>query len=310
MILVTGGTGFIGQSLIRHLISNGYAVRTLIRPTKESPKLPKGVPIDVVVSSLLDERGVRAAMKDVDCVFHLVTGEFQGSKANLLDSDIQTTQVITKAAEETGIKHLIYLSHLGADRASAFPVLKAKGICENTIRSSNVPYTILRSGIVYGAGDHFTEGMKVILSRFRSFVILPDDGVTHIQPIWREDLINCLLWILLENEMKGKIIEVGGPEALSVKEIVLAIRNQLGLKNIYFGLSSAYLRILTVTLESMVKVFPFSTFWLDYLAADRTCAVDSVPKNFGIMAARFNQKIDYLQIPAKRSKNVRKNRQR
>lgn len=249
-------------------------------------------------------------MKDVDCVFHLVTGEFQGSKANLLDSDIQTTQVITKAAEETGIKHLIYLSHLGADRASAFPVLKAKGICENTIRSSNVPYTILRSGIVYGAGDHFTEGMKVILSRFRSFVILPDDGVTHIQPIWREDLINCLLWILLENEMKGKTIEVGGPEALSVKEIVLAIRNQLGLKNIHFGLSSAYLRILTVTLESMVKVFPFSTFWLDYLAADRTCAVDSVPKNFGIMAARFNQKIDYLQIPAKRSKNVRKNRQR
>ncbi len=310
MILVTGGTGFIGQLLIRQLISNGYSVRTLIRPTKESPKLPKGVPIDVVVSSLLDERGVRAAMKDIDCVYHLITGEFKGSKANLLDTDILTTQVVTKAAEETGIKHLIYLSHLGADRASAFPVLKAKGICENTIRSSEVPHTIIRSGIVYGAGDHFTEGLKTILTKFRPFVIIPDEGDTHIQPIWRDDLVNCLLWILQDDKMKGQTLEVGGPEAIPLKDVVMMIRNQLGLKNIPFGLSSSYLRILTITLESMVKVFPFSTFWLDYMAADRTCAIDSVPKNFGIMPARFNQKINYLHLSKTIKQSSRKRRQK
>ncbi len=296
MILITGGTGFIGQSLIRQLISHGYPVRTLIRPAQASPRLPKGVPIDAVVSSLLDERGVRAAMKGVDCVFHLVTGEFQGSQSDLLKTDIQTTQVVTKAAEETGVEHLVFISHLGADRASAYPALKTKGICENIIRTSPVPHTILRSGLVYGAGDHFTEGIKTILSIFRPFVILPDHGETHFQPIWRDDLVSCLLWVLQTEEMKGKTLEVGGPEAITVREAIFAIRDQLGLKNMPIGMSSAYLRLLTVTLESMIKVFPFSTYWLDYFAADRTCAIDSVPKNFGIMPARFNQKINYLHL--------------
>jgi NADH dehydrogenase len=146
MILVTGGTGFIGQALIRQLITNGYEVRTLVRPGKASPRLPRGIPLDVVVSSLADERGVLAAMKDVDQIYHLVTGEYQGSGVNLLSSDIQSTQVVVKAALESGIKHLIYVSHLGSDRASAYPVLKSKGIAENIIKTSGVPYTILRSG--------------------------------------------------------------------------------------------------------------------------------------------------------------------
>jgi len=60
MILVTGGTGFIGRALIRHLVDNGYRVRTLIRPSAESPRLPKGVPVEVAVASFNDQRGLRA----------------------------------------------------------------------------------------------------------------------------------------------------------------------------------------------------------------------------------------------------------
>ena len=78
MILVTGGTGFIGQVLIRQLINAGQDVRTLIRPSSSSPRLPKGVPVDVVVASMSDINGVRAAMRDVNIVYHLVGGEFEG----------------------------------------------------------------------------------------------------------------------------------------------------------------------------------------------------------------------------------------
>ncbi len=302
MILVTGGTGFVGQSLIRQLIANGYEVRTLVRPGHASPNLPMGISLDVVVSSLTDERGVRAAMKGVDQVFHLVTGEYEGSGADLLISDIQSTQVVTRTAAEIGIKHILYLSHLGADRASAYPVLKAKGIAENTIRNSGVPYTILRSGIVFGPGDHLTEGLKTIIQSSRLFFLLPDGGGMHLQPIWIDDLVSCLIWSLEDPGKKNTTIDIGGPEALSLRQMVDQIQATIGIKNAPIGVPSAYMRILTVTLESLTPLFPLSIFWLDYFSADRTCSIDTMPRQFGILPAKFSQKIGDL----KTSKIIRK----
>ncbi len=67
---------------------------------------------------------------------------------------------------------MIYISHLGADRASAFPVLKAKGIAENFIKTSGINYTILRSGLVYGPNDHFTEGLRVVYEIVAFYVFI------------------------------------------------------------------------------------------------------------------------------------------
>ena len=145
MILVTGGTGFIGKALVRHLSEAGYPIRLLIRPSKRSPDLPKGVPVEVAVSSLTDARGLRSAMVGVDTVYHLAGVEWHGARASLMDIDIQGTQTVSLAAREAGVQRLFFLSHLGADRASAYPVLKAKAIAEEYIRRSGISYTIVRS---------------------------------------------------------------------------------------------------------------------------------------------------------------------
>jgi uncharacterized protein YbjT (DUF2867 family) len=131
MILVTGGTGFIGQALLRHLVEAGNEVRTLIRPSKKSPNLPKGVSFEVAVSSLADERGLRGAMAGVKTVYHLASGEWEGPRSSLLDIDIQGTRAVAKAALDAGVDRIIFLSHLGADRASAYPVLKQKRLQKN-----------------------------------------------------------------------------------------------------------------------------------------------------------------------------------
>ena len=119
MILVTGGTGFIGKALIRLLVDLGYPVRTLIRPSPRSPSLPRGIPVDVAVSSLNDERGLGAAMVGVDTIFHLAGGEWSGPRASLMQIDIQGTRAVVEAAVDAGVKRIFYVSHLGADRASA-----------------------------------------------------------------------------------------------------------------------------------------------------------------------------------------------
>src|SRR5262245_52824866 len=124
MILITGATGFIGRTLIRHLSGLDKPLRALIRPSPRTPRLPKGVPIEVAVVSLADVRGLRAALRDVDIVFHLASAEGQGSRGNLLTADIQGTANLVEAAADAGVERMIYISHIGAARASGYPAFK------------------------------------------------------------------------------------------------------------------------------------------------------------------------------------------
>jgi NADH dehydrogenase len=293
MILVSGGTGFIGRALIRHLISDGKEVRLLLRPSK-SPRLPPGIPLEVTVCSLMDERGLRAAMRDVDVIYHLIGSERLGIHADLNRVDVEGTQVLVNAAAQSGVSRFFYLSHLGADRSSAFSVLKAKGLAENIILNSGIPYTIFRTGPVTGPGDQFTEPLKALIKLNPFLFFTPDDGVTRIQPIWIEDLVTCLTLALDDSQTINQTFQVGGEECLTFAEIIQIMLKKLKLRRTIVGVQSAYLRIIGLWIEQFNPDFPFSLFWLDYLAADRTCSIDTVPRIFGLIPARFNHNLDYL----------------
>lgn len=295
MILVTGGTGFIGRALVRHLVELGYPVRTLIRPSPSSPRLPRSVAVDVAVSSLNDERGLRAAMVGVEVIYHLASGEWRGPRASLMDIDIQGTRAVVEAAEDAGVKRIFYISHLGADRASAYPVLKAKGIAEEFIRRSSLTYTILRSAIVYGPNDRFTTGLARILGAVPLFFLMPGNGRIVLQPLWVEDLVTCLIWALDDPETQNKVIDIGGPEYLTFQQIVQLVMQETGLKRTIIHLPPPYVRGLTVMLESMIPDLPTSVYWLDYMAVNRTTALDTMPRTFNLMPARMSQRLAYLR---------------
>ncbi|MDD5370603.1 MAG: NmrA family NAD(P)-binding protein [Anaerolineaceae bacterium] len=296
MILVTGGTGFIGRVLIRHLASAGHPIRTLVRPSRRSPNLPSGVSVEVAVCSLKDERGLRAAMKGVQVVYHLAGAESQGSRADLLSVDIQGTQAMVRAAADAHVQRLFYLSHLGADRASAFPVLKAKAIAENFLRQSGIDTTILRSAVVFGQGDHFTTALAKTLHALPGLFLMPGDGLNMVQPLWVEDLATCLTWAVEDEATRNRTYSVGGSEYLTLRQVVETIEQVSGLQRNIIPFSPAYLRGLTVLLEHLVNHFPLSVFWLDYFAANRTCPMDTLPRVFGLIPAKFSQRLDYLHV--------------
>jgi uncharacterized protein YbjT (DUF2867 family) len=294
MILVTGGTGFIGQALIRHLIESGHSVRTLIRPSKQSPNLPHGVNVDVTVSSLSDARGLRAAMVGVDTVYHLISGEWRGPQENLMKVDISGTQNVLQAATDAHVDRFFYISHLGADRASAYPVLKAKAITEEYIRRSGLDYTIIRSAIVFGQHDGFTSGLAMLLNGLPFVFLVPGEAQTLLQPLWIEDLVTCLSWALDEPDTRNRVIEIGGPEFIPFQRIIELVMDAAGIKRRLVHLSTPYMRGLAITLETFLPGLPVSQYWLDYLSANRTCALDSLPRVFHLMPSRFSYRLAYL----------------
>jgi uncharacterized protein YbjT (DUF2867 family) len=297
MILVTGGTGFIGSALVQQLVAVGKPVRLLLRPSPESPHLPKGVPVEVAVSSFQDERGLRSALKGVKTVFHLVGAERKGSRSDLEGVDVESSRSLAAAARQAGVERIFFLSHLGADRSSAYPVLKAKALAEHFLKNSGVSYTIFRTAPVFGPGDQFTTGLAELLRVAPGIFLVPGDGHSLLQPIWIDDLIACLLTALDDPASVNRLYEVGGGEFLTFREILEIMMNATGFQRLAVNLQPAYIRMFSLWLEQTFPRFPISIFWLDYMATDRTCTIDALPRQFGVIPARFNQNLGYLRQP-------------
>ncbi len=110
MILVTGGTGFIGQKLVSTLelwISGAPFDRY---PSATSPQLPRGVPVDIAISVIQDERNLRAAMKDIQIVFHLISTEWHVINAEFSQVDVPANAPasLSRVAKEMQVKRFFF----------------------------------------------------------------------------------------------------------------------------------------------------------------------------------------------------------
>ena len=265
-----------------------------MRPSLRSPEMPAGIPVEAAISSLIDKRGVRAAMVGVNSVVHLAGAERGGLEAGLQAIDIEGTRVVVEAARQAGAKRLIFVSHIGAEPASAFPALRAKAIAEDTIRKSDLPYTIIRSSLVYGEGDRFTTSLAMLLGISPGIFPIPGDGRTAMQPVWVDDLATCVAWSLEEESMVGETYDVGGPEFLTLRQVVEMVMNEAGSRRWLVNASPLYLRGLTWLFQRILPSPPLTTFWFDYLASSRTASLDAMPTIFGLKPSMMTDKLRYL----------------
>jgi len=234
-------------------------------------------------------------MVGVDTIYHLAGVERRGAYADLQNVDIDGTRKIVTAAADARVKRIFLTSHLGADRASAYPVLKAKAIAEEHVRRSGIDYTILRSAIVYGPNDGFTTALASLVATVPFFYLTPGDRRTLLQPIWVEDLATCLVWALEDETTKNETYEIGGSEYLSFNQVLENVMQAINIQRTIIHTRPPYIRGITVILEAIFPGSPVSVYWLDYLATNRTCALDTIPRVFHLMPARMFQRLGYLQ---------------
>ena len=294
MLLITGGTGFIGSRFTQKLIRSNHDVRILLRPQKKSPSLPRNLPMEIAVSSLQDKRSLRAALKNVRTVFHFATAEHHLPVADYESVDIQGTENLIEAALDAGVERVLYLSRVGAEKKSSFPVLKSKALAEDTIKNSGIPYTIMRVTDVYGRKDHFTSQIKAAVLHSPLLMSIPGDGHINLQPLWIEDLLSCLMLAYEEDIFENRTYELGGGEYFSFISVIHMVMTRLNKKRLTMPISPAYLRLYNLWFKQYKDSFPLSTLWLDLLAVDRTCPLNSLPRHFGLLPARFTHHLDYL----------------
>ena len=294
MLLLTGGTGFIGREVLHILTRDKVPVRLLLRPQTSTPNLPQGKKIEAAIASLREPRGVRAALVGIERIIHLASCESYGNEQALDEIDVDGTRILLEAAADASVKRIISLSHLGADRSSAFPVLRGKALAEDHIQTGGVPYTILRAALTYGPRDHFST-VFFRMSRILPFLFpIPGEGDIVLQPLWVKDLATCIVWSLEQTDLMNQTINIGGPELLSTWTIAEMVLRASQRRRRVISVQPPLYRIWVSFFRQILRKPPIPKFFADYFAFSRTAGIDSIPQYFGLQPGRMEHKINYL----------------
>jgi NADH dehydrogenase len=217
-VLVTGGTGVVGEGAVTALLKAGYEVRILAREAgdraREWPKRVEAFPADVT-----DPTSLFGAANGCDTVVH-VTGivEEKPPETTFTKVNVEGTDHVLAEAKRAGVRRFVYISSLGAERGkSAYHESKRRA--EDLVRASKFEWVILRAGNVYGPGD---EVISTFLTLFRTLPAVPiiGDGNRQFQPIWYRDLGEAIAFSVEQPDVAGRTLEVAGDEITTMNELV------------------------------------------------------------------------------------------
>ena len=223
-ILVTGGTGFIGQHLSRELDERGHDVTALARNSDDAD-LPASV--EVVEGDVTTYDSIVDHFEGKDAVVNLVALSplFKPSGGDQMHDIVHRkgTEHCLRAAEEHDVPRFVQMSALGADPNGDTAYIRAKGRAEASVTDSDRDWVVFRPSVVFGEGGefvYFTKRLKKLFAPGVPVYPLPGGGETRFQPIWVGDLVPMLADGVEEEDHVGEIYELGGPEVLTLKQVV------------------------------------------------------------------------------------------
>ena len=278
-ILLLGSTGFFGRGVAHKLIDNGHQLRVLVRdPMKAAAFKVRGA--QVVVGDALDPAALKQSSQGTEHIISLVAVR-RNQPQSYLAVNVDGPRIMAEAAKAAGVKSVVLVSVIGARLDRNFKYLTSRWMGEQELAKSGVAGTILRFSLVLAE-----EGGALVdferQANFGPFIIIPGSGQAHMQPILREDAARCVVETIGRPELLGKIVELGGPEVVTVEAVIDWFLQARRIKKRKLKLPVPLLLPGAAIMETLLKdpiITPdeINTLQLDNIAA----GIDSVSSNYG-----------------------------
>jgi uncharacterized protein YbjT (DUF2867 family) len=244
MMLLTGATGTVGSALLRRLTAAGEPVRCLVRDPRRLGD--QRVRVQIALGDLANPPSFRNSLRGVDTVVHLAAAIRDQPHASIEELNAVATLRLVRAAERSRVRRFVFFSAMGARHHSRTRFFRAKALARQAVESSTLETAVFSPSIVYAPGDPWLT----LLQRFSYLPAIPVSGSGRAlyQPIWAEDVADCVVAALMASGPRRRSFELAGPEALSYDDIVRVAMRPTGrrrpLVHVPLPLVRASLRVL------------------------------------------------------------------
>lgn len=215
MILVAGGTGRLGTLVVTELLAGGHAVRVLTRDPARARRFPEGA-LEIVRGDVRDKASLVPAMRDVTVVVSAVQGFAGPGRVTPETVDHRGNKALVDAADGAGAD-VVMMSVVGASADSPMELFRAKFAAEEHLRAARVRWTIVRA-------TAFVELWSEIVAK----APVLGRGDNPINFVCVHDVAAAVARAAVEPWLRGHVIEVGGPENLTLNELAVLVRGDGG----------------------------------------------------------------------------------
>ncbi len=216
-VLVTGGTGFVGQALLGALVAAGHEVRATTRDLSRVTRAPR---VEWVRCDISDRTDVARALEGIDAAYFLVHG-MGGGRHDYATKERRSAALFAEAAERAAVKRIIYLGGVApAGRPSEH--LKSRLEVGEILRAGSVPTLELRASMIIGKGSASWQIVRDLAMRLPA-MLLPAWTASRTCPVAIEDVTVALVRGLELPLAASAWYDIPGPEVLSGREVLLRI---------------------------------------------------------------------------------------
>ena len=226
-ILVTGATGYIGKRLIGTLLQDGHEVYALVRVKGTTITSNSNPNLHMIWGDLRNLVTLQEIPEDIDVAYYLVhsMGEISGQ---LIEIERKVAENFVQILKKTRTKQIIYLGGI-VEKTHLSPHLESRLLVEGILKSSEIPTTILRASIIVGSGSASFEIIRDLVEKL-PFMVAPRWISSLCQPIAVRDVLFYLKSVINNPQCSNQTFDIGGPNILSFKEMLLEFARLRGLK--------------------------------------------------------------------------------